>query len=92
MGRWIGLLSTALLSVTATAEPISEAGALIHQWHSRQRAEAAGSCTNADYPRQCGAAYDYRNFEKDQSKRAQFVVDQFRFAWKGYEQYAFPVS
>ncbi|KXT03373.1 hypothetical protein AC578_3983 [Pseudocercospora eumusae] len=90
MGRWLGLLATALLSLTATAEPTSEAGALIHQWHSRQRAGGAGSCTNADYPRQCGAAWDYRNFEKDQGKRAQFIIDQFRFAWKGYEEYAFP--
>ncbi|EME78867.1 glycoside hydrolase family 47 protein [Pseudocercospora fijiensis CIRAD86] len=81
----------AAAALVVKAEPTSEASALIHQWHSRQRvAGTTASCANADYPRQCGVGYDYRGFEKDQGKRAQFVIDQFRFAWKGYEKYAFP--
>lgn len=96
MDTWKGRLAALVALVSCycpvIADPIGEAGALIHQWHSRQRHGTTGACPNADYARQCGPAWDYRDFEKDQSKRTQFVVDQFRFAWEGYEKYAFPVS
>lgn len=53
---------------------------------------AAQGDTNATlaYPRQRGTDYDYTGFEQNQTVRAQAVVDMFRFAWEGYQTYAFP--
>jgi len=45
---------------------------------------------NVTYPGQKGADYDYTGFEPNQTKRAEAVIEMFRFAWKGYTTYAFP--
>lgn len=42
------------------------------------------------YPKQRGPGYDYTGFEQDQEVRADAVVEMFRFAWNGYQKYAFP--
>lgn len=42
------------------------------------------------YPTQRGTGYDYTGFEQDQNVRADAVVEMFRFAWDGYQKYAFP--
>lgn len=42
------------------------------------------------YEKQRGVGYDYTGFEQDQNVRADAVVEMFRFAWHGYQTYAFP--
>lgn len=42
------------------------------------------------YPKQRGPGYDYTGFEQNQRVRADAVVEMFRFAWDGYQKYAFP--
>lgn len=42
------------------------------------------------YEKQRGVGYDYTGFEQDQNVRADAVVEMFRFAWGGYQKYAFP--
>lgn len=42
------------------------------------------------YPKQRGLDYDYTSFPQDQQERADAVIEQFRFAWDGYYQYAYP--
>ncbi|GKU08640.1 unnamed protein product, partial [Fusarium langsethiae] len=45
---------------------------------------------NLRYPEQRGRDYDYTGFEPDQNKRADEIVEMFRFAWNGYYTHAFP--
>ena len=45
---------------------------------------------NVTYPGQKGDDYDYTGFEPDQAKRADAVIEMFRFAWNGYKTIAFP--
>ncbi|PNP73771.1 hypothetical protein FNYG_12961 [Fusarium nygamai] len=42
------------------------------------------------YPKQRGKHYDYTGFEPSQKKRADDIIDMFRFAWNGYYEHAFP--
>lgn len=42
------------------------------------------------YPKQRGPGYDYTSFTPNQTARAEAVIEQFRFAWAGYYEYAFP--
>lgn len=50
-----------------------------------------GNCQHQQtYQGQCGTNYDYTGFPQDQQERAEAVIAQFRFAWNGYRQYAFP--
>lgn len=42
------------------------------------------------YPKQRGQGDDYTSFTQDQQERADAVIEQFRFAWNGYYEYAFP--
>ncbi|KAM0277600.1 hypothetical protein ACHAO9_012513 [Fusarium lateritium] len=42
------------------------------------------------YAKQRGRDYDYTGFEPSQSKRADAIVEMFRFAWNGYYTHAFP--
>ncbi|KAF4335020.1 mannosyl-oligosaccharide alpha-1 2-mannosidase [Fusarium beomiforme] len=42
------------------------------------------------YPKQRGRNYDYTGFEPSQKKRADDIVEMFRFAWNGYYTHAFP--
>lgn len=42
------------------------------------------------YPKQVGPGYDYTGFEQNQTVRADAVIEMFRFAWHGYQTYAFP--
>ncbi|KAM0306222.1 hypothetical protein HYE67_002230 [Fusarium culmorum] len=48
------------------------------------------SDSNLRYPEQRGRDYDYTSFEPDQNKRADEIVEMFRFAWNGYYEHAFP--
>lgn len=58
--------------------------------HRRQN-NGNGNCQQQQtYQGQCGANYDYTGFSQDQQERAQAVIQQFRFAWNGYREYAFP--
>jgi mannosyl-oligosaccharide alpha-1,2-mannosidase len=50
----------------------------------------AQSYPNTTYPGQKGSDYDYTAFEPNQTRRADAVVEMFRFAWSGYYAYAFP--
>ena len=45
---------------------------------------------NETYPGQKGKDYDYTGFEPNQTKRADAVIEMFRFAWNGYYSIAFP--
>lgn len=45
---------------------------------------------NVTYPGQKGDDYDYTGYEPDQAKRADAVIEMFRFAWNGYYSIAFP--
>lgn len=45
---------------------------------------------NGTYPGQKGRDYDYTGFDTNQTRRAEAVVEMFRFAWNGYYTYAFP--
>ncbi|KAJ4305872.1 hypothetical protein N0V90_001405 [Kalmusia sp. IMI 367209] len=45
---------------------------------------------NVTYPGQKGDDYDYTGFEPNQTKRAEAVIEMFRFAWNGYYSIAFP--
>lgn len=51
---------------------------------------AAQNNSTLAYPRQRGEGYDYTGFEQNQTVRADAVVEMFRFAWEGYQKYAFP--
>lgn len=51
---------------------------------------AAVQDANLAYPKQRGEGYDYTGFEKDQTARADAVIEMFRFAWDGYRTHAFP--
>ncbi|EME40718.1 glycoside hydrolase family 47 protein [Dothistroma septosporum NZE10] len=57
-------------------------------------ASAQNQATSYDngpaYPKQRGPDYDYTSFPQDQQERADAVIEQFRFAWDGYYQYAYP--
>ncbi|ORY67770.1 glycoside hydrolase [Pseudomassariella vexata] len=46
--------------------------------------------TTLAYPKQRGAAYDYTTLVRNQTTRADGVVEMFRVAWSGYVTYAFP--
>lgn len=46
--------------------------------------------SNGSYPGQKGDDYDYTGFEPNQTKRADAVIEMFRFAWNGYYTIAFP--
>ncbi|UZP39362.1 hypothetical protein NXS19_007178 [Fusarium pseudograminearum] len=48
------------------------------------------SDSNLRYPEQRGRGYDYTSFEPDQNKRADEIIEMFRFAWNGYYEHAFP--
>jgi mannosyl-oligosaccharide alpha-1,2-mannosidase len=48
------------------------------------------SYNNVTYPGQKGDDYDYTGFEQNQTKRADAVIEMFRFAWNGYYSIAFP--
>jgi mannosyl-oligosaccharide alpha-1,2-mannosidase len=52
--------------------------------------DASSPYTNVTYPDQKGDDYDYTGFEPDQAKRADAVIEMFRFAWNGYKNIAFP--
>lgn len=45
---------------------------------------------NQTYPGQKGPDYDYTSFDQNQTRRAEAVIEMFRFAWHGYYTYAFP--
>lgn len=45
---------------------------------------------NQSYPGQKGRDYDYTSFNRNQTYRAEAVIEMFRFAWNGYKTYAFP--
>ncbi|KAF2251030.1 glycoside hydrolase family 47 protein [Trematosphaeria pertusa] len=45
---------------------------------------------NVTYPGQKGRDYDYTGFDPNQTRRAEAVIEMFRFAWNGYYTYAFP--
>ncbi|KAF2192175.1 glycoside hydrolase family 47 protein [Zopfia rhizophila CBS 207.26] len=45
---------------------------------------------NQTYPGQKGSGYDYTGFPRNQTYRAEAVIEMFRFAWNGYHTYAFP--
>jgi mannosyl-oligosaccharide alpha-1,2-mannosidase len=45
---------------------------------------------NVTYPGQKGRDYDYTSFDQNQTRRAEGVIEMFRFAWNGYYTYAFP--
>lgn len=76
----MGLFETLLLCTTliglASASPFA----------SRD----AAPYSNVTYPRQKGDDYDYTGFEPNQTKRAEAVIEMFRFAWNGYYTIAFP--
>jgi mannosyl-oligosaccharide alpha-1,2-mannosidase len=69
---------SAALAFTASAIP--------HTFHARD----VPAYKNMTYPDQKGRDYDYTGYEQNQSRRAEAVIEMFRFAWKGYYTYAFP--
>ncbi|KAJ4351359.1 uncharacterized protein N0V89_006699 [Didymosphaeria variabile] len=73
----MGHLSKAVLLCTALAGLASTA--LVPRQYS-----------NVTYPGQKGDDYDYTGFEQNQTKRADAVIEMFRFAWNGYYSIAFP--
>ena len=86
----------ALLSVlcfsSASPTPLDERGWPPHHgppggWPHHHGGGSESSCS---YPRQKGPDYDYSSFECDQEVRAQLVIEQFRYAWDGYYEYAYP--
>ena len=44
------------------------------------------------YAKQKGVDYDYTSYPPDQQYRTDVVVEQFRFAWNGYYEHAFPAD
>ncbi|KAK4494949.1 hypothetical protein PRZ48_014305 [Zasmidium cellare] len=58
--------------------------------HRRQSSNSGNCQQQQTYQGQCGTNYDYTGFPQDQQERAEAVIAQFRFAWNGYRQYAFP--
>lgn len=48
------------------------------------------SYTNITYPDQKGKDYDYTGFDSNQTRRAEAIIEMFRFSWSGYYTYAFP--
>lgn len=77
----MGHLSKAVLLCTTLAGLASSA--LIQR-------DGGPSYSNVTYPGQKGDDYDYTGFEQNQTKRADAVIEMFRFAWNGYYSIAFP--
>ena len=73
MGRFLraAILCNSFVQLTFGYSPIN----------SRQ---SGSSYPNVTYPGQKGDDYDYTGFEPDQAKRADAVIEMFRFAWNGY--------
>jgi mannosyl-oligosaccharide alpha-1,2-mannosidase len=46
--------------------------------------------SNFTYAGQKGLHYDYTGFDSNQTRRAEAIIEMFRFAWNGYYTYAFP--
>lgn len=87
------------ISFLATTLAFGIAATLVHAQlipkHARQglhrRQNGSSNCQQQQtYQGQCGTNYDYTGFPQDQQERAEAVIAQFRFAWSGYRQYAFP--
>ncbi|KAF2686777.1 glycoside hydrolase family 47 protein [Lentithecium fluviatile CBS 122367] len=72
------LAASAVLTGTVFAVP--------HSFNARD----AQAYPNVTYPGQKGRHYDYTGFDQNQTRRAEAVIEMFRFAWIGYYTYAFP--
>lgn len=81
-------LATTLALTAVHAQTIPETAPQI--LHRRQGSSNSNCQHPQRYTGQCGTNYDYTGFPQDQQERAEAVVSQFRFAWNGYRQYAFP--
>lgn len=78
MGYFKVLAASTVLFIAASAVP--------HSFSARDGQPS----TYTAYPGQIGRDYDYTGFEQDQTRRAEEVIEMFRFAWHGYYTYAFP--
>jgi mannosyl-oligosaccharide alpha-1,2-mannosidase len=79
----MGWISNAIALSAAFA---TTASAFPQSFHGRN----APSYYNMSYPGQKGRDYDYTSFDQNQTRRAEAVIEMFRFAWNGYYTYAFP--
>jgi len=73
-------------TIAASAALASTALAIPHPFTTRD----VPNYSNITYPGQKGRDYDYTGFEQNQTRRAEAVIEMFRFAWNGYYTYAFP--
>lgn len=76
-----------LLSVFLAVQSYSSVASITPLTSRQDPAHGDGALA---YPKQRGQGYDYTSFTQSQQERADAVIEQFRFAWDGYYQYAFP--
>ena len=81
MARLTQLLSAGLVAVLSFSSPAASTPINVRDGASQP---------NDSYPGQKGADYDYSGFDSNQTRRAEGVIEMFRFAWHGYYTYAFP--
>lgn len=89
---WYGgvqlLIALGASQCNASVEPVWNYGLDKGILQSRQDYPGHVSCGHTDYPKQCGENWDYTDFPKSQSERAEAVIEMFRFAWNAYYKHA----